>query len=212
MSLIKKSDATQAAAPLWHPNFRNFERLPDTKVVRTTFFINVTAITLAASLVILVGWREYRIRDLKGQIAETQAVIDKNTKENTEAIRLAKIFETEEKKITEASAFSQRALPPSAFILLLGSTLSREVQIESADMRFSGASGDQCVLRGLVAGSKDEASGSASKYVESLRTTPAFGNIFESVRLASLNPDPTGVFLRFEIVLKFKPAGKEKKS
>jgi hypothetical protein len=86
------------------------------------------------------------------------------------------------------------------------------VQIESADMRFSGASGDQCILRGIVAGNKDEASGSASKYVETLRTSPLIGSKFESVSLASINPDPVGGFLRFEIVIKFKPAVKEKKS
>ena len=212
MSLIKKSDATSASAPLWHPNFRNFERLPDTKVVRTTFFINVTAITLAACLAILVGWHEYRIMDLKVQISETQAVIDKNSKENAESIRLSKVFEEEGKKISEASAFAKRALPPSEFILLLGKTLPKVVQIESVDMRFSGVSGDQCTLRGIVAGTKDEASGSASKYVESLRTLSVLGSKFESVSLDSINPDPVGAFLRFEINIKFKPAGKEKKS
>jgi len=212
MSLIKKSDATPASAPLWHPNFRNFERLPDTKVVRTTFFINVSAITLAAGLAIVMGWREYRIMDLKVQIGETQAVIDKNAKENAESIRLSKVFEEEGKKIAEASAFSKRALPPSEFILLLGKTLPKVVQIESVDMRFSGVSGDQCALRGIVAGTKDEASGSASKYVESLRTLSVLGSKFESVSLASINPDPVGAFLRFEINIKFRPVGKEKKS
>lgn len=212
MSLIKKSDANSALAPLWHPNFRNFERLPDTKVVRTTFFINVTAITLAASLLILLGMKEYRIRGLRTQIDETQAVIVKTTKDNVEAIRLSNIFDIEAKKITEAHAFTQRALSPSAFILLLGKTLPKEVQIESVDMRFSGASGDQCIVRGIVAGSKDAASGSADKYVQGLRASPLFGAKFESINMPSINPDPAGGFLRFEIVLKFKPAGKEKKS
>ena len=26
--------------PAWHPNFRNYEKLPDIKVVRTAFFVN----------------------------------------------------------------------------------------------------------------------------------------------------------------------------
>ena len=165
MSLIKKSDATSGSAPLWHPNFRNYERLPDTKVVRTTFFINVTAITLAAGLAISVGWREFQIRNLKQQIDDTQVVIEKNAKDNNEAIRLTKVFEEEGKKIAEANGFTKRVLPPSEFILLLGKTLPKVVQIESVDLRYSGVSGDQCVLRGIVAGNKDEASGSASKYV-----------------------------------------------
>ena len=212
MSLIKKSDATTSSVPCWHPNFRNFERLPDTKVVRTTFFINVTAITVATGLLILVGYRQLRIRDLNSQIQETQAVIDKSAKENTEAIRLSKLFDDEAKKIMEASGFTKRALPPSELLLLLGKTLPKEVQIESVDLRFSGASGNQCILRGAVAGSKDEASGSASKYVEVLRSSPLLGSKFESVSLGALNPDPAGGFMRFEIVVKIKTAGKEKKS
>ena len=212
MSLIKKSDATSDSVPLWHPNFRNFERLPDTKVVRTTFFINITAITLAVGLVIMVGYRQLRIRELNGQLRETQAVIEKTTKENSEAIRLSKIFDDEAKKIVEAASFTKRNLPPSEIILLLGKTLPKEVQIESADIRFSGASGDQCILRGVVAGSKDEASGSTSKYLEVLRTAPVWTSRIETVNLGTLNPDPVGGFMRFEVVLKFKTAGKEKKS
>jgi hypothetical protein len=212
MSLIKKSDANPASVTLWHPNFRNFERLPDTKVVRTTFFVNVTSVAIAASLLILVGMREYRIMDLKGQIDTAKAEIAKATKDNTEALRLSKIFETEGKKIAEANTFTKRAMAPSAFVLLLGKTLLKEVQIESADMRYSGASGDQCVLRGIVAGSKDTASGAADKYVGILRNSPLIGSKFESVNMPSINPDPAGGFMRFEIVLKFKPAGKETKS
>lgn len=212
MSLIKKSDASVATTPLWHPNFRNYERLPDTKVVRTTFFVNVTAISVAAALLVFLGIREYRIRELNVQIDETQAVIAKTSKENNEAIRLSKIFETEGKKIAEASAFTKRTLAPSEFILLLGKTLPNEVQIESVDMRFSGATGDQCIVRGVVAGSKEAASGSADKYVQSLRSSPLFGSNFESVNMPSINPDPVGGFLRFEIVLKFKHSAKEGKS
>lgn len=212
MSLIKKSDANSASAPLWHPNFRNFERLPDTKVVRTTFFINVSAITLAAILLILVGVREYRVMDLNAQINTTQVVIGKTSKDNAEAIKLSKIFETEGKKIAEASAFTKRTMAPSAFVLLLGKTLPKEVQIESVDMRFSGASGDQCVLRGTVAGTKDTASGAADKYVGVLKNSSLIGSMFESVNMPSINPDPAGGFMRFEIVIKFKTAGKETKS
>ena len=42
LSLLKKKPDAAAAnqTPAWHPNFRNFERLPDTQVVRPTFFVN----------------------------------------------------------------------------------------------------------------------------------------------------------------------------
>ena len=70
LSLSKRSDAQPAVAPVWHPNFRNFERLPDTKVVRTTFFINTAAVAVALSLLLWVGFREMHIRSLHEQAAD----------------------------------------------------------------------------------------------------------------------------------------------
>ena len=49
--LKKKSEASAApAVPNWHPNFRNFEKLPDIKVVRTAFFVNGAAVSVALAL------------------------------------------------------------------------------------------------------------------------------------------------------------------
>ena len=51
--LKKKSDAAAVSlVPAWHPNFRNFEKLPDIKVVRTAFFVNGAALFLAVALLI----------------------------------------------------------------------------------------------------------------------------------------------------------------
>ena len=212
LPLTKKSDATPVAAPLWHPNFRNYERLPDTKVVRTTFFINAASIVVALLLVLWVGFREYRIHELGQQISDTQAEIDRNQKQNNDAIRLSGVFAEEDKKLADAEAFAHRPLSPLEFILQLGRTLPKEIQIESADMRLSDPAASQCFLRGFVAGTKDQASGTVSGYLDTLRTTPKFAAVFDSVSLISLNSDSRTNLLNFEIVLKFKTAGtKEKK-
>lgn len=211
LPLTRKSDAGPAAAPLWHPNFRNFERLPDTKVVRTTFFINAAAIALAVSLALWVGYREFHVRDLNQQIDEAQAEIGRNQKQNAEALRLSKSFAAEEAKLTEAQNFVQTPLPVSEFIILLGQTLPKEIQIEFADMRIKDPTNPQCVIRGLVAGTKDQASGTASNYVDILRTAPRFAAAFDSVSLTALNTDPRTGMLNFEIILKFK-TGKGKKT
>ncbi|MBI2516027.1 MAG: hypothetical protein HYV95_03855 [Opitutae bacterium] len=208
LPLTRKSDAGPAAAPLWHPNFRNFERLPDTKVVRTTFFINAAAIALAASLSLWVGYREYHLHDINQQIDEAQAEIGRNQKQNAEAIRLSNSFAEEEKKLSEAQNFIRTPMPVTEFVLLLGQTLPKEVQIEFADMRITDPTSPQCILRGLVAGTKDQASGTASNYVDILRTAPRFAEAFDSVSLTALNTDPRTGLLNFEIILKFKKGKK----
>jgi hypothetical protein len=209
LSLSKKSDA-QSAAPIWHPNFRNFERLPDTKVVRTTFFINTAAVAVALSLLLWVGYREMQIHNLSGQVADAQAQIDGNLKQSDEALRLSKAFVDEEKKLAEAFAFTGSPIPPTDFVLIVAQTLPREIAIESFDMRLTGTPA-QFVLRGLVAGTADQATGAASAYIDFLRAQPRIGAVFDPITLTSLNRDAGRGVLTFEISLKVKPNTKEKK-
>jgi hypothetical protein len=203
MLQLKKRDAAPVVAPAWHPNFRNFERLPDTKVVRTTFFINVAAGALALVLVGIVGWREYQADLYAQQTFAAQERIDRNQKQNAEALRLTKAFNDEEKKFAEAAAFTRAPMTATEFVTLLSQTLPREIQLEHVDFRPHDANNPQCVVRGLVAGAKDQASGSASAYVELLRTDPRLASIFSSVELRALNPEPNSGTLIFEIALKF---------
>lgn len=210
LSLTKKSDAQPVAAPLWHTNFRNFDRLPDTKVVRTTFFVNTAAGAAAIALLLLVGYREYRIHNLGEQIAAAQREIDSNAKKNTEALRLSQIFTEEDKKLSEAEAFLKGPIPVSEYVLLIGQTLPKEISIDFADLRLPAeAKGQVIVMRGMVAGSRDQAAGAASSYVDLLRSHPQLGAIFDPITLDKLTPDASTGFMAIEISLKVKTEGKK---
>lgn len=213
LSLPKKSDAQTAVVPLWHPNFRNFERLPDTKVVRTTFFINTAAIAVTLGLLLWLGYNEYQIKNFGDQIADAQKQIDDNAKQNKEALRLSKIFADEQKKLAEAEAFQFIPVVPSAFVSLLGETLPKEIAIDSVDGRLVGtpASPASFQLRGMVAGTPDQASGIASQYVDMLRAHETLGKIFDPITLNNLNRDARSNFLAFDITLRTKNGAKEKK-
>src|SRR5882757_4134765 len=194
LSLTKKSDDQPAMAPHWHPNFRNFERLPDTKVVRTTFFVNTAAIAITLGLLLWLGYREYHLYSLGEQIAEAQKEIDHNSKQNQEALRLTKLFDEEAKKLAEAEEFRQSPINASEFVTLLGQTMPKEFSFETVDARVSdpvtGAINYQ--LRGLVAGTPDQAAGFTSSYVEMLRAHPRLGTVFDPITLANLNRDARG--------------------
>lgn len=210
--LKSKADAAPAAAPLWHPNFRNFERLPDTKVVRTTFFINVGGVVTAIALLAFVGWRLYQVRVYDQQTTAAEAKITQNKKQNDEGLRHTKTFADEDKKLAEIAAFVATPLEPSEFLLVLGRSLPKEIQLELVDYSYGDPLAPRCLVRGLAAGAKDQASGSASAYVETLRTQPRLAEVFESVKLSAINPDPKTGALLFEIELKFKSAKGAKKS
>jgi ABC-type multidrug transport system fused ATPase/permease subunit len=209
LSLSRKSDAQPAVVPLWHPNFRNFERLPDTKVVRTTFFVNAAAITVALALLIWTGNREMQIRALQAQIQEAQAEVDRDAKQNAEALRLTRVFSTEEAKLQEALAFVKTPLTPVQFIQELGTTLPKEIQIDLLEVRRPETGAPTATLRGQAAGTKDQASGAASAYVEALRAHPKFAAVFESIAISSLSPDARSGGVGFEVIFKFKPEEKK---
>ena len=211
LSLSKKSDAQPAVAPVWHPNYRNFERLPDTKVVRTTFFINTAAVAVALSLLLWLGYREMHIRSLNELVADAQRQIDGNLKQSTEAIRLSKVFADEEKKLVDTAAFINTPVPPMDFVLTLAQSLPKEIALESIDLRLSGAPPFQCTLRGIVAGTADQATGVASSYIDQLRAQSRIGGIFDPISLTTLDRDAARGVLVFEIVMKVKTNPKEKK-
>jgi len=209
LSLTKKSDAQPVAAPIWHPNFRNFERLPDTKVVRTTFFINTAAVAIALSLLLLLGYREMHVRSLGEQIADSQRQIDANLKQSNDAIRLTKAFNDENRKFTEAEAFVVGPVSPTDLMLTMAQTLPKEIALESFDLRLGTT--PQCVLRGIVAGSADQATGVVSSYIEHLRGMEEVGGVFEPISLTNLDRDAARGVMVFEIMLKVKADKKEKK-
>lgn len=211
LSLTKKSDAQAESAPQWHPNFRDFERLPDTKVVRTAFFINTAALVLSAVMLLWLGGREYTDYTIRDQINQAKQQIADNEKQNAEAVQLSNLFGIVQKKFAEAQAFIKLPISPVEYFNLLGETLPENVSIDYADSRYNGSSSTVFVLRGRVYGSADQASGIVSNYVDTLRAHQRFSAVFESINLNKINPDTDGKFLAFEISLTVNPKTSGKK-
>lgn len=210
LSLKRKSDAQPVAAPRWHTNFRNFEKLPDTKVVRTAFFINTAAVAVAAGMLLWVGYREYTNLSIREQIAQAEADIEANKRQNAEATRLSRLFVEETKKIDEAAAFVRLPISPLEYVRIIGETRPKEILIDHLETRTLGDNpkiATVYTLRGRVAGSPDQASGIASLYVDTLRAQPRLSEVFESISLDKINRDATGSFLVFEILLTLKTPG-----
>lgn len=210
--LRKRSDAEPVAAPLWHPNFRNYERLPDTKTVRTAFFVNAVAGGIAACLLLYTGFNELKIRQVSQQISDAQSQIDSRKSQNDQALKLSQAFVEEEKKLAEAVAFAAVPIGPTEFIALLGETLPKEIAIEFFDMKLAEAAGPTIVLRGIASGSPEQASGAASSYADVFRTHPRFIAAVDKADITNVNRDTQRGVITFEVVLRLKSPGKEKKS
>lgn len=202
LSFLKKTSDKSSAlmVPAWHPNFRNFERLPDTKAVRTTFFINGVAILVAASLAIYVAYREVELSTLKADTAAAQQVVDANRPASDQAILLFKKFQEQEKKIQELQQFlAVSKITTSEFILQLGSSLPPSVVLNSIEYRATGAT-----LRGRIKGSSEEGAGKADTYVNILIKNAYFSELFDSIKLTNIVRDPASGEMVVQVDLKFR--------
>ena len=202
----RKSDQSQARLiSAWHPNFRNRERLPDTKVVRTYFFVNFTAVMLVLCLAVGVWYQEYRIGVLDRQVTDWQVQIARNQKSAVEAVALSKKFAAEEKKIRELGVFLQQRLVLSQFMVHLGKSLPAALVIDAVDIRETGVS-----LRGTAAGSPVEATGRTSAYVELLQHDSYFKDIVETKDVTQdVKRDQASGRVTFDLFMRFKGRAKE---
>ena len=164
LSLSKKSDAQQAVAPLWHPNFRNFERLPDTKVVRTAFFINAVAVTVALVLLIYVGRSEWNLHVLRSQISDQEQLINRDKAASDQGIALYKKYKDEEAKLIEVDTFLKSKPMASQILLHLGQTLPKEIALDRFDLKPAGLT-----LNITVRGATTQAADYVKAYIDQLR-------------------------------------------
>lgn len=203
LSLLKKKKADAAAAPAlpaWHPNFRNFERLPDTKVVRTAFFVNGAAIMAAVVLLLWFCYQEYQLRDLHRQVDDWQRQIDRDRKASDQAIAQFKKFQADAARVKEIDGFVISRPLVSELLVQLGQTLPNNIAIDTFELRGNG-------LRLMVAvrGAPELASGHASTYLAQLRANPRLTALFEDIALLNLERNPQTGRLTVEYFLKLKP-------
>ncbi|HWA86014.1 MAG TPA: hypothetical protein VG710_07325 [Opitutus sp.] len=201
----KGSAAGPPALPAWHPNFRNFERLPDTKVVRTAFFVNGGGILTVIILLACFGYQEFQLRDLHGQIQDWQARIARDQHPSDAAIALFKKYQTEAARVNEIDAFVHSGAEVSPLLLQIAQTLPHNVALDLFDLGTSGLH-----IVGTVRGAPDLASGYASAYLDQLRADPVLNRIFDSIDLKKLDRDTTTGRLSVDIFLHLKKAPKEK--
>ena len=124
LSLLSKKSKTPASAastmPAWHPNLRNYERLPDTKIVRTAFFINTVCVLVAAVMVLWLSVTAYQLRDYKKQVAVWEADIERQRGASDQAVALYRKFQADAKPVEEVQAFVASRPVLSEILLRLG--------------------------------------------------------------------------------------------
>ncbi len=202
LSLLKKKSEASAAprVPAWHPNFRNYEKLPDIKVVRTAFFVNGAAIFVAIGLLLYFGVQEWQFHVLNGQVADWQRQIDRDKPGSDQNVALYKKFLAEEAKINEVDAFLKSKPITSNLILHLGQTLPNNIALDNFDLRETGLA-----LRLTVRGAPEAAAGYAKDYLDQLRNDKEL-SVFDDFKASSSSRNASSGRLAVELFLRLKPA------
>jgi hypothetical protein len=205
-SLLKKKPEADAASemPPWHPNLRNFARLPDTKVVRTAFFINGASVFIALGLLLWFAYQEYKLHNLDHQIADWDLQINRDKKESDQFIALYAKFQAEQARINEVVAFVKSRPAVSELLMHLGDTLPKVIALDAFEEQMSGL-----VLRGTVRGAPDEASGYATAYLDQLRADKTLSANFDEISFAGpgISRTATGR-ITFQLLLHFRSGAK----
>jgi hypothetical protein len=205
--LKKKSDADAPALPAWHPNFRNYQKLPDIKVVRTAFFVNGVAILIAVSLASYLGFREWQLRVVNTQIDQVQAQIDREKRISDQAVSLFRKFQGEEAKVLEVDGFVSSRPAVSALLVRLAQTLPKNIALDNFDLRDSGLT-----IRLSVRGDAAAASGYATAYLEQLRADKELTQFSEVTFTSTPTRNPATGKMAVEFLLRPKTPSGGKKS
>lgn len=201
LSLLKKnSDKAKAIqAPAWHTNFRNYAVLPDTKLVRTAFFVNGLLLLLAVTTFLAVVYQEYTLSLVRSQNSELQQQIQKNRAASERAVALYKQFQAEEIKVTELNGFIKgQKIVYSDFIIRLSQTKPAGIVFVTVEYKDTGA-----VIKGYAQGISEQATSAASAYERLLKDDRQLNTVFKSISLTNVSRDMQAGRLMFEIILSF---------
>lgn len=203
LSLLKKKSEVDAAPeqPAWHPNFRNYEKLPDVKVVRTAFFINGVSVFLAVALIVYTVFREWQIRVIGSQVADIQVQIARNKEVSDQAIALYKKFQADETRAGEVETFQRSKPVVSALLLRLAQTLPKDIALDTFELRENGLT-----LRMSVRGDAAAASGHATAYLEQLRNDKELSLFDQFTFTSTPTRNPATGRMAVEFLLRLKPA------
>ena len=205
LSLLNKSGGDKAALQSipWRPDFRDVSQLPDTKTVRTNFFVNLVAVAVAGALGLYVGQREWEAAQLRNDLAAVEARIAEATPGSQKAQANYKLFQAEEAKFNEAFAYVRDPFRLQDFLVHLGAILPPDVTVRRVDYR---GPGQTVVLTGAVKGLDAAASDVASRFVKQLQSDRVITANFSSVALTNLGRNAEEASLNLELVFTFNKA------
>lgn len=202
VSLKKKSAETRLYN--WRPNFRDYEALPDIRVVRAKFFVPALFITLAVVFLSYIIFSEYKAMNLQDSIDLIQTEIDTDEARHAETVKLNGEFMKLVRSVDEMVAFEAEQLIGSDFLLAISSKLLEGMYLSRIEYER-----DLVVIIGNLNVPAEEASRIVDEYLQSLKDEDILEGKLTVYKLTSLERDSNSGTIKFRIEI--SPAEKEEK-
>jgi Tfp pilus assembly protein PilN len=204
LTLKKKSDSSASEVPPWHPDIRIVGSLPDTKVVRTAFFVNGGFALVAAILLIWFAVDEWKLHEVNKEIDDWQHQIDQNQRQSAEAVHTYKDFKMEQTKTDEVADFMASRPVLSSIILRLGAITPKKIALDSLDFRETGLA-----LRATIKGAPDRSTTDATAYEKQLKNDKVLSVLFGTVDTQNIYKNVNTGRLVVEIYCTYKKEAKK---
>ena len=185
--------------PNWHLDFREVASLPEDRVVRVRFLVNICAAAVALILVTLVGWQVLVRASVTSQLRFWDERIAAHRHDYDELQTSLHDYMAEAGRIKDAYDIVYSPFVPSVFILNIGRTLPDRMTID-----MIGYADGVVTLRGSLAEPPERASRVLGGYVEALRKDPQIGPLFSDIAAPNLDRSKQEDLFNFVIVLKLR--------
>ena len=194
--------AKKVVQPSWHPNFRSVETLPDIKVIRTDFFVNLFSLTIGVALLFYFFYMEYRLFSLKWEIDQYEQKIGFKQAADARHLGLSADFARLEKELEEINRFKGTPVKPAEFLMDLSGVIPREILLQSIKYgNRQSHEGRKTVitkainLTGSVSGNPEEATQLVTDFIHSIEELDLIEGILKRINLISMVRDPNlGLF------------------
>lgn len=201
MKLSKKSKPSRNYD--WRPNFRDYDSLPDIRVVRTKFFVPALAIAIASALTVYIFFQEYRAMGISKDIQKLEEEIAMRQGEHDEKVELNAEFMKLSRKLSEVVEFKEGKLTASDLLLNLSSRLFDGMHLDRVEYAEGRAD-----IQGRALVPAEEASRLVNDYLKSIEDSDVLQGLLDEYKLTSLDRDGKGNGFVFSIEVTKEGAGK----
>lgn len=115
----------------WHFDYRLVNRLPDTKVVRTSFIVNLIACGVCSVMAMIVGYREITIMSLNSEMRRANADREARMKANNALLESINSFRKHADSVDDLSRFYEAPFDVIEMVVGLSKLRNDEVAFDN---------------------------------------------------------------------------------